>query len=116
MTSPTFILVVTLVIVGLMAFADSFLPTAGTFDALASLSFSVCAFAWVKADARARQIVTPPGSAVLAALAIPIGLPVYLVRALGARRGALATAKAFGFMVVVVLTYLTVLYTIELLR
>src|SRR5690606_29000061 len=98
---PTRILIVVVLLVALFAFKDALWPTTdGGWDFIMALAFAICAFAWVKADAAARQIEPPAGSALLAALIIPIGIPVYLLRALGFRRGSWATLKAFGFIVV----------------
>lgn len=116
MTRVTSILVAFLGITVALALIDTlWLPVSagpGSFDFVASLSYAFCAFAWVKADAEARAIEAPRGAALLAALMIPVGVPVYLFRALGARRGAWATLKAFGFMAVLLAAYLVVSYAV----
>jgi len=103
-----------------IAIAEAVVPSlasqTGSVDLLASLIFSVLAFAWVKADARARQITVPPGSALLAALIIPVGVPVYLIRARGWRRGLIGTAKAFGFIIAVTVTYVVISHTTASLK
>jgi hypothetical protein len=120
MTRPSRILIAVLGITIVLAVADTLVP--GTtmdprvLDIVASTSFAICAFAWVKADARERQREHPPGSALLAALIIPIGIPLYFFRAFGARRGFLATAKFLGFLVVLVGTYFSVTHVVDLLR
>jgi hypothetical protein len=119
MGQPRRILYLVIAIVIGMAFVDMLLPWAtaheGAMNVISSLIFALCAFAWVKADAEARGIEPPFGSALMAALMIPIGVPVYLFRALGARRGAWSSLKAFGFIVFAGAIYFGVSYAIALL-
>ena len=120
MNQPQRILYLVLAIVVGMALVDTLLPWAtsheGETSMVASLIFALCAFAWVKADAQARNMKPPAGSALLAALIIPIGVPVYLFRALGARRGAWGSLKFFGFLFAVVVVYVGVSYVLILLQ
>lgn len=115
MTATSRILGVVLVLAVVLAVADAFWPAAnsGSLDLPVSLCFALCAFAWVRADANARQIEAPRGSALIAALIIPVGVPLYLFRALGFRQGFLATLKALGFLSVVVLVYVLASYAAE---
>ena len=87
----------------------------GALDLVWGLGLAFCAFAWVKADARERNIDAPAGSALLAALIIPVGVPIYLFRALGLRRGLFGSLKALGFMAIAVLTYLAIAAGVEVL-
>jgi|SRR6185503_1537359 len=120
MAQPQRVLWIVIAIVVVMALIDTLLPWAVTHVGEASMIESVilgfCAFSWVKADARAREIKTPGGSALLAALIIPIGVPVYLFRALGARRGAWSSLKAFGFIFCAAAIYICVAYAAESFR
>ncbi len=116
MTAPARILCAVLVLAAALAVADAVWPAAansGSIDLPAAFCFALCAFAWVRADANARQIEAPRGSALLAALIIPVGVPLYLFRALGFRQGLLATLKALGFLSVVVLVYVLASYVAE---
>ena len=120
MAQPHRVLCAVIVIVFRMALIDTLLPWAATHVGEASMIESVilglCAFAWVKADARARELKPPVGSALLAALIIPIGVPVYLFRALGVRRGALSSLKAFGFILCAAAIYVGVSYAVEVFQ
>ena len=120
MAQPQRVLWTVIAIVVMMALFDTLLPWAATHAGEASTIESVilafCAFAWVKADAQAREIEPPAGSALLAALIIPIGVPVYLFRALGVRRGAWSSLKAFGFIFCVAAIYVGVSYAAEVFR
>ena len=120
MGQPQRILYLVLAIVVGSALVDTLLPWATTHVAetsmIESVIFGLCAFAWVKADAQARNIKSPAGSALLAALIIPIGVPVYLFRAFGARRGAWSSLKFFGFMFSAVVVYLGVSYSLSVLQ
>ena len=117
MGQPQRVLWLVIGIVIVMAFVDTLLPWAtthtGEANFIGSAVLALCAFAWVRADAQARDIKPPRGSALLAALIIPIGVPVYLFRALGIRRGAWGSLKALGFMICVVLVYVGVAYVAE---
>jgi ABC-type transport system involved in cytochrome c biogenesis permease component len=119
MDQPQRILYLVIAIVMGMALVDTLLPWAttqvGAMNMIESLILGLCAFAWVRADAQARSIEPPPGSALLAALMIPIGVPVYLFRALGARRGAWSSLKALGFIFSVAVIYFGVSYAAALL-
>jgi hypothetical protein len=119
MDQPRRILYLVIAIVIGMAFVDTLVPWAtiheGAMNVISSLIFSLCAFAWVKADAQARGIEPPLGSALFAALMIPIGVPVYLFRTLGARHGAWSSLKAFGFIFLAGGIYFGVCYAVELL-
>jgi hypothetical protein len=116
MDQPQRILYLVIAIVIGMALVDTHLPWAtthiGAMNLIGSLILGLCAFAWVKADARARGIEPPPGSPFLAALIIPIGVPVYLFRALGARRGAWSSLKALGFIFSALVIYIGVSYAV----
>jgi hypothetical protein len=116
MIRPAHILAAAVTIAVLLAVIDVFWSTAtpGALDLLASFAFAVCAFTWVKADARARQIRPPAGAALLAGLIIPVGVPMYLFSVLGFRRGLWATVKALGFILAVGLVYVSVAYVAEL--
>jgi hypothetical protein len=120
MAKPHRVLCIVIAIVVMMALIDTLVPWAATHVGEASMIESVilafCAFAWVKADAQARDTQPPVGSALLAALIIPIGVPLYLFRALGARRGAWSSLKAFGFIFCVASIYVGVAYAVEVLR
>lgn len=114
----TRILICAAAIALLLAVIDALWPEvvdAGTLDLVVAVAFGICAFAWVKADAAARKIEPPAGSALLAGLVIPVGVPVYLFRALGFRRGLWAASKALGFMLAVAIGYVLVLYIAELM-
>ena len=119
MDQPQRVLCLVIAIVIGMALVDTLLPWAttheGAMNMIGSLILGFCAFAWVKADAQARRIKSPPGSPLLAALTIPIGVPVYLFRALGARRGAWSSLKALGFIFSVTVIYFGVSYAVALL-
>jgi len=119
MDQPHRILYLVIAIVIGMALVETLLPWAtthvGAMNMIGSLIFGFCAFAWVKADAHARSIKPPPGSALLAALIIPIGVPVYLFRALGARHGAWSSLKALGFIFSAAVIYFGVSYAVALL-
>jgi hypothetical protein len=110
MTGPRRILCVVLCIVVAMAILDSLLfssaQSPGPLDLVWSLAFSICTFAWVKADCREREAKVPAGSALLAAAIIPLGVPIYLFRALGMRRGLWGSLKALGFIAVAALLYM----------
>jgi hypothetical protein len=113
MGRTTRILAAAIAIAVILALTVIFWPAAAYSHALdlpASVAFGVCAFIWVKAHANARQVEPPPGVALLAGFIFPVGVPVYLFRALGFRRGLWATLKAAGFMVAVVLVYVSVVY------
>lgn len=120
MNRPQRILCMVIGIVIAMALFDTLVPWGwshpGAVNVVGSLILGLCAFAWVKADAQARDITPPVGSALFAALLIPIGVPVYLFRALGARQGAWSSLKAYGFLFCAVVTYLGVSYVAEFLR
>ena len=60
-------------------------------------------FAWCKADARARGISLPGGSAILVGLVSPIGVPLYYFRTLPWRLAAVATGKAILYLLLVVI-------------
>ena len=118
MNAPTRILALSLGLVVLLALIDALQPTlaaSGALDLPAAAVFAACAFAWVRADARERRIEAPKGSALLAALVIPIGVPVYLFRTLGFKRGSWATLKAIAFFGGAMLTYLAASYAVEFL-
>ena len=117
MNRSTVILAIPLGVMALLALADTLMPTANgsrEVDLAASVVVALCAFVWVRVDARARNIEAPIGSALLAGLIIPIGVPVYFFRALGAREGLRATLKASGYFAVALATYLAVGYVAEL--
>jgi hypothetical protein len=84
-------------------------------DLVSAVVLGLCAFAWVGFDARERNIELPGGSALLAFLFIPVGVPVYLFRALGLRRGFRGSLKAFGFMAIGAVTYVAVGLFVNLL-
>jgi hypothetical protein len=112
------ILVAVLGVVVLLACIDRLWPTVietDALDLLVAAIFAVCAFAWVKVDARARKIEAPRGAALLAGLVIPVGVPIYLLRALGLRRGSLAILRFLGFVLVLLAAYLSVSYVTEVL-
>jgi len=119
MSHANTILLAALGITIVSALVDTVLPAPaanpGPIDLVVTILYSVCAFAWVKADARARQIEVPSGAALLAALIVPIGVPVYLFRVLGARHGLRASLKAFGFFLVLGVAYVSVFYVAEVL-
>jgi hypothetical protein len=50
--------------------------------------WAVLLFCWVKAHARANQIVPPTGAALFVALLPPLGVPYYAFRGYGLRKGA----------------------------
>lgn len=119
MTRPHRVLYVALGLMVAMAFFDSLVSLRATLAGQASIAWALalgfCAFAWVVADARERKIEPPAGSALIAALIIPVGVPIYLFRALGVRRGFVSSLKAIGFMVIAVAAYAGVTLCIELL-
>ena len=78
-----------------------------------SLLMTVLIFLWVKAHVRIENIREPRGSAFIAALFAPIGIPVYFVRGFGWQRGMFASLKALAFLVVLFLLYLMVWYVGE---
>ena len=114
MNRPNIILLVVLGATVLLALVETSFPLLmgipPAFDIVASVFYSVCAFAWVRADAGNRNIRPPAGSALLAALAIPIGVPVYFFRVLGFRQGLWGTVKMLGFLLCMVATYGVVSY------
>jgi hypothetical protein len=58
------------------------------------------AFAWCKAHARSRGVPVPRCAPLVAGLAWPIGVPLYLVRAFPWRPALLGIAKALGVFLV----------------
>jgi hypothetical protein len=60
---------------------------------------AVFASSWCKAHARSHQIAEPGGSAVICFLFAPLGVPLYLFRAFGAKRAIFGTAKAVAFLI-----------------
>jgi TPR repeat protein len=58
-------------------------------------------FAWCIEHAKYYEIELPKGSALLAGLLAPIGVPVYLFRGFGLKEGFFKTAKSVGFLVII---------------
>jgi hypothetical protein len=119
MTRPHLVLCITLGAIVAMALFDSLVlwstTHASSVDLVSGVVLAACAFAWVTAGARERKIGSRGGSALLAALIIPVGIPVYLFRTRGFRRGFLSSLKAFGFMAIAIAIYMCLALCIELL-
>jgi hypothetical protein len=85
-------------------FVMHFLPSQGA--PLNDLAFVLtCAtalmlFAWCKADAKHREALLPRGSSLLVALCPPVGVPVYYFRTRPWRQALGDTAKAVGYLVI----------------
>ena len=75
-----------------------------------ALALALIAFAWCRAHAESRGRIPPAYAAPIAGLAWPIGIPLYLFRALPCRAALLAFAKACGVFVVCALLYAGGLY------
>ena len=71
---------------------------------------AVLSFAWCKAHAASRGIAPPSGSAVLAALLPPVGVPVYFFRSMPWRVASFATLKAVGFFTLLLVLFQTGFY------
>jgi hypothetical protein len=68
-------------------------PVGPTFIPHAFVIGAMCLL-WCKGHAREAGIRLPSGSALICGLLPPIGIPLYLVRSMGWRRGGLSSAKA----------------------
>ena len=68
------------------------------------LLIAVLCYGWCKADAAERGIALPPGSAVLAGIVPPLGLPLYFFRSKPKRAALIASVRAvFGLVVMLAL-------------
>lgn len=74
------------------------------------IAVSFLAFGWVKAHSRQSGRNPPEGAALLAAAIPLLGVPVYLLRSLGAKTGSVATLKAVGFYLVCGLAYVVMFF------
>ena len=108
------IIFATVVVAVVLAVADTLVPSVGSepskFAFVASVSFAVCVFEWLRADAQALALEPAPGSRLLATFTAPFSLPVYFFWTRGARRGLWATLKAIGFLLALSLTSLISAY------
>ena len=78
-----------------------FLPSGGfPLDALLTVSLI---FFWCKFNAQARKVTLPAWNSILIFVAAIIGVPVYFFRTMPRRRAALASLKAAGVLVALVL-------------
>jgi hypothetical protein len=75
-----------------------------------ALALAIITFAWCRAHAKAMGRVPPAYAAPIAAVAWPIGVPLYLLRLLPWRAALLALSKALGVFVVCALLYAGGLY------
>ena len=64
-----------------------------------TLVIAVLCYAWCKADAMTRGISLPSGSALIAGLLPPIGVPLYFFRSKPWRAALVASLKALGVLV-----------------
>ena len=70
-----------------------------------TIVMAVLLFAWCRADAAARGIRAPIGAPLLVALIAIVGVPYYFFRILPTSRALLASAKALGFFVLLLVLY-----------
>ena len=75
-----------------------------------TIVIAILAFAWCNADAAARGIRPPSASALIAGLLPPLGMPLYLFRALPKGRALLMTIAGVGLIVVFFLLYIAGTY------
>ena len=75
-----------------------------------AVALALSVFAWCRAHARANGLTPPAYAAPIAALAWPIGVPLYLLLALPWRSAFLAFVKACGVFVICALLYAGGLY------
>jgi len=69
------------------------------------LADALLLYGWCKAHAKAHHVAEPSYAAVFCALAAPIGVPLYFIRAFGPREGTVRTLRAAGFFVVLIGAY-----------
>lgn len=74
-------------------------------DIVESLLVAVLAYMWCKAHAASRRIVAPAGSALLAALLPPLGVPLYFFRSMPWRAALAATTKSLGYTALLVVLF-----------
>lgn len=118
MKRPTFLL---LVLAGTFladGFARAFmLPQAEASAALVhGIAIAIICYAWARADAVARGTLAPGRSALYAGFFPFLGVPAYLFRTRGLKKGALGSAKAFAFLVVLAVLDSVVSYGVAALR
>ena len=71
------------------------------FDIAPAIFIGFLVFAWCIEHAKYYEIELPKGSALLAGLLAPIGVPVYFFRGFGFKEGLLKTIKSIGFLVII---------------
>ena len=70
-----------------------------------TLVFSFLLFGWCRTHAESHNITMPTGAAAFSALLPPFGVPYYLLRGFGWRKGSLLVLLAAGLLVGFVLLY-----------
>jgi hypothetical protein len=70
-----------------------------------SLVIAVICYAWCQADAMARGISLPSGSALIAGLLPPVGIPLYFFRSRPWRAALIASLKALAALVAMLLVF-----------
>lgn len=103
-----------LITFALSGFIEAFMPVTEPLSNPRSIALMLVVgfltFGWVKAHSRDSGIVAPGGAALLAGAIPLLGVPVYLLRARGAKSGSIATLKALGFYLICGLVYEVMFY------